>query len=252
MQLQTNTNKYKQGDYLGVLRHITISSGLLLIKFLEKNTKAFYTYKEDTHKIIVIFGIKIKFRTTSEKEEYIQNKFANCYVTGLENYPLDVLKKLEIGPYTYGPLNIRMWADCEGLKIGSFCSIAADVLFLCGGHHNYKTLSTYAIVPYICEDVEFNSNKKSIIVGDDVWIGTRATILNGITIGQGAVIGACSLVTKDVPPYAIVGGNPAHIIKYRFKKEIINELLSFADYSKININHLQYFGKNWGDKFASG
>ena len=68
--------------------------------------------------------------------------------------------------------------------------------------------------------------KGSIIVKDDVWIGTNAIICSGVTIGQGAIIAAGAVVTKDVAPYAIVGGNPAKVIKYRFDEEIRNKLLS--------------------------
>ena len=68
-------------------------------------------------------------------------------------------------------------------------------------------------------------SKGTVVIGNDVWIGARATILSGVTVGDGAVIGAGALVAKDVPPYAIVGGVPARLIKYRFSSEIINELL---------------------------
>ena len=70
-----------------------------------------------------------------------------------------------------------------------------------------------------------------IVVGDDVWVGQRAIIMSGVNIGQGAVIGAGAIVTKNVPPYAIVGGIPAKVIRYRFSEELIQELLKI-DYSK--------------------
>ena len=75
-------------------------------------------------------------------------------------------------------------------------------------------------------------SKGDIIVDDDVWIGYGATILSGVHIGQGAVIAAGAVVTKDVPPYAIVGGVPAKVIKYRFSPEIIQQLMKL-DYSKL-------------------
>lgn len=84
------------------------------------------------------------------------------------------------------------------------------------------------------------------MIKDDVWIGAQATIMSGVTIGQGAVIGAKALVTKDVPPYAIVGGVPAKVIKYRFEKEIIDELLKI-DFSKLDYKvikeHITLFEK---------
>ena len=76
-------------------------------------------------------------------------------------------------------------------------------------------------------------SKGDIIVENDVWIGYRATILSGVNIGQGAIIAAGSVVTKDVPPYAIVGGVPAKVIKYRFPPEMIGELLK-VDYSQLS------------------
>ena len=75
-------------------------------------------------------------------------------------------------------------------------------------------------------------SKGNIIVDDDVWIGFRSTILSGVHIGQGAIVAAGSLVTKDVPPYAIVGGVPAKVIKYRFSPEMITELLK-VDYNQL-------------------
>jgi len=76
-------------------------------------------------------------------------------------------------------------------------------------------------------------SKGLIIVEDDVWIGTRVIILSGIRIGQGAIIGAGSVVTKDVPPYAIVGGDPARVIKYRFDEETVKQLIKI-DFSRIS------------------
>lgn len=76
-------------------------------------------------------------------------------------------------------------------------------------------------------------SKGDIVVHDDVWIGFRAVILSGVEIGQGAVIAAGAVVTKDVPPYSIVGGNPARVIKSRFQQSIVDELMAI-DYSKVD------------------
>ncbi len=142
-------------------------------------------------------------------------------------------KKIHVGRKTYGPINARSWGNSdEFLKIGSFVSIAENVEFLLGGEHPYSGLSTY---PFKVMYFGFNEeaiSKGPIIVSDDVWIGHGATILSGVFIGQGAVIGAKSVVTKDVEPYSICAGNPAKHIKYRFSKEII-EILSKIDYAKI-------------------
>lgn len=81
-------------------------------------------------------------------------------------------------------------------------------------------------------------SKGPIVIGNDVWIGMDSMILSGVTIGQGAVIAAGSVVTKDVPPYAIVGGNPAKVIKYRFEPQIIDRLLKI-EFSNINDRFVQ-------------
>lgn len=143
--------------------------------------------------------------------------------------PFDVI---EVGKSTYGPINLHWFCDKkERLKIGNFCSIANGVLFLTGGNHHLKTLSTYPFDHYYKNGyVYYAPTKGPIVVEDDVWIGMNAMILSGVTIGQGAVIGAGSVVAKDVPPYAIYAGNK--VVKYRFSKEIIDKLIKF-DYSKL-------------------
>ena len=129
-----------------------------------------------------------------------------------------------VGRYTYGEINFSSFgASMEKLIIGDFCSIAGEVLFILGGNHDYYMLSTYPfLVNFFGEKNEAYSNGP-IIVKDDVWIGQRVTIMSGVEIGQGAVIAAGSVVTKSVPPYAIVGGVPAKLIKYRFPENIINK-----------------------------
>jgi len=142
------------------------------------------------------------------------------------------IEKVSVGKKTYGALHINTYGNPnEKLIIGSYCSIAGDVKFLLGGEHSYKTLSTYPFKKYICGLNENTLTKGPIIVKDDVWIGERSLILSGVTIGQGAIIGAGSVVTKDVPPYAIYAGGK--IIKYRFSDEIIEQLKKI-DYSKLS------------------
>lgn len=145
-------------------------------------------------------------------------------------FPLD---KVTVGNMTYGPIHaISFGGSDEGLVIGDYCSIADEVVFLLGGGHSMKTLLTYPFRAKVFNEVETTS-KGRIIVQDDVWIGYGATILSGVVLGQGCIVGARALVCKDVPPYAIVAGVPARIIRYRFDNDMRKRLLS-VDISKID------------------
>jgi acetyltransferase-like isoleucine patch superfamily enzyme len=162
--------------------------------------------------------------------------------------PMNVfdMNKISVGRYNYGELHLQVWQSKEQkLIVGDFVSIAPGVLFLLGGNHRYDTISTY---PFDAElnDFDFTSGKIEeektngpIILKDDVWIGTKAMIVSGVTIHQGAIVAAGSVVTKDVPPYAIVGGNPAKVIKYRFDDATIQQLRAKADYSKLTIEKIE-------------
>lgn len=140
---------------------------------------------------------------------------------------------VHVGNGTYGGILVFNDVPAQNLIIGNYCSIAANVTFLLGHDHRVDYLSTF---PYKAEVLHVQKSeaisKGDIIIDDDVWIGYRAIIMSGVHIGQGAVIAAGAVVTKDVPPYAIVGGIPAKIIKYRFEAKIINKLLKI-DYGKL-------------------
>lgn len=120
----------------------------------------------------------------------------------------------------------------DKLKIGKFCSIACGARFIfTSGNHSLKSLSTYTF-PIFFEEWELDraditsawDNKGDIIVGNDVWIGFEAVIMQGVKIGDGAIIGTRAVVTKDVPPYTIVGGVPARPIRKRFDDAVIERL----------------------------
>ena len=157
------------------------------------------------------------------------------------------MKLINVGNYSYGPLNILSDNPVAKLRIGSFCSIGPETLFVLNSEHNIKRFTSYPIYSMILNKGSEAESKGDIIVEDDVWIGTRATIMSGVHIGKGAVIAACAVVTKDVPPYAIVGGVPAHIIKYRFSEEIITKLCSI-DFSQMDekfiLAHYDSFSKD--------
>jgi len=121
----------------------------------------------------------------------------------------------------------------DKLIIGKFCSIACGAKFLFNSaNHDLTSLSTYPF-PLFFEEWDLRhedvtdawDNKGDIVVGNDVWIGYEAVILAGVSIGDGAVIGARSVVTRDVPPYTIVGGVPARPIRKRFDEDVIAALL---------------------------
>ncbi|NLW70396.1 MAG: CatB-related O-acetyltransferase [Eubacteriaceae bacterium] len=123
--------------------------------------------------------------------------------------------------------------NSDKIKIGKFCSIACSAKFMMtSGNHSMKSLSTYTF-PIFFEEWGLDNkkitdawdNKGDITVGNDVWIGLEAVIMSGITIGDGAIIGARAVVTKNVAPYTIVGGVPAKPIRKRFSEEVISELL---------------------------
>ena len=143
-------------------------------------------------------------------------------------------KLVKVGNASYGELNIVSFARKNKLYIGNFVSIAQEVAFILDAEHYTDHISTYPYkVKYLGIEKEESFGKGDIIVDDDVWIGYRSIIMSGVHIGQGAVVAAGSVVTKDVPPYAIVGGVPAKVIKYRFTPEVIAELMK-VDYSKLD------------------
>ncbi len=149
------------------------------------------------------------------------------------------LNSVTVGKGTYGQLNVRKFGNGPNvLRIGNYCSIADETVFLVDGGHPYETISTYPFKQGILGSFGESTSKGDIIVEDDVWIGYRSLILSGVHIGQGAVIAAGAIVSKDVPPYAIVGGVPAKVIRYRFNPEIIEELLK-VDYSKLTKEEIE-------------
>lgn len=136
-------------------------------------------------------------------------------------------KNYKIGEFTYGNPTILRWDDETQLTIGKYCSIAEGVTIVLGGGHRTDWVTTYPLSVFFDElnhCAGHPSTKGNICIGNDVWIGYGATVLSGVEIGDGAVVAANATVIKDVPPYAIVGGNPARLIKFRFDEETIRRL----------------------------
>ena len=175
----------------------------------------------------------------------------------LENYILQRLRAgkskpepkiiIPYGRHSYGPqpkivsVGVGTRLKAQGSKIGNFCSLSSDITFAFLDKHNYNWLSTFPFYAFY-EEWKFDLppayikgvfdpsvyRPNPIIVENDVWIASKVTVLEGVTIHNGAVVAMQSLVTKDVPPYAVVGGCPAKVIKYRFSPEEIDELLKIA------------------------
>jgi len=156
--------------------------------------------------------------------------------------------KIEVGNYTYGASNISLhtWGEGTKVKIGKYCSIAGNTHIYLGGNHRIDWFTTYPfghINTDIFPDFDGEGHPSSygdVIIGNDVWIGDDVTIMSGITIGNGAVLAAHAVITKDVLPYTVVGGNPAKLIKYRFDLATIDYLqqLKWWDLPESTVNKL--------------
>ena len=136
---------------------------------------------------------------------------------------------VEVGQATYGLLNVQsLYATPnEKLSIGNYVSIASDSLFLLGTNHQTDTFTTYPLHSKFLERTPLDAlSRGPIIVEDEVWIGSNAIVMSGVTLGKGSIIAAGAIVTRDVPPYAIVGGNPAKLIRFKFSEDIIAELMT--------------------------
>jgi acetyltransferase-like isoleucine patch superfamily enzyme len=142
-------------------------------------------------------------------------------------------ERLEMGRGSYGsPLVATFPSDTARVRIGAFVSIAVDVVLMDGGNHRMDWVSTYPFrarygLPGAYADGH-PQTRGDLVIGNDVWIGRGARVMSGLGIGDGAVIGGYSVVTRDVRPYAIVAGNPAREIRRRFTDEQVEALLRIA------------------------
>ena len=187
-------------------------------------------------------GIKSRFRSYSFKRNWRKNNVHNQTSAG--NIFND--KLVSVGKYTYGQLNVLTFDDKTKLSIGNFCSIGPNVWFIPSADHSLNHISTYPYKVNVLGEALEGVAKGDIIVDDDVWIGLGATILSGVHIGQGAVIAAGAVVSKDVSPYSIVAGTPAKSLKNRVSEEAISFLLTLdykaldEDMIKEHINDLYF------------
>lgn len=137
----------------------------------------------------------------------------------------------EVGPYvTLGDFSYISGPDayCEEAVIGKYCSIARGTT-IGVSDHNYNWVTTHPVICSKCYGITANDvlepQKNSPIIGNDVWIGMNSTIMRGVIVGDGSVVAANSVVTKNIDPYSIVAGNPAKVIKMRFNENVIRKLL---------------------------
>lgn len=149
---------------------------------------------------------------------------------------------VEVGRHSYGVPALRWWGERVNLRIGAFCSIACDVTIFLGGNHRTDWISTFPFLAFkrwnrgahsdmfarwknrIDSDGHL-STRGDVVIGNDVWLGEGCTILSGVHVGDGAVVATRAVVTKDIPPYAIVAGNPARVVGERFTQAEIDRLL---------------------------
>lgn len=169
-----------------------------------------------------------------------------------------------IGKHTYGwqSMQVDVFEGCEQVRvtIGKYSSIGPNLRIITSGIHPTDWVSTFPFRNRFNLEGKFKdgmpSTKGDIIIGNDVWIGTEVLILSGVTIGDGAIIASRALVTKDVPPYSIVGGSPAKVIKLRFTESEVTFLknLQWWDWPEEEIlKHVELFSssniKSFVDRF---
>ncbi|WP_091830551.1 MULTISPECIES: CatB-related O-acetyltransferase [Bosea] len=139
--------------------------------------------------------------------------------------------QITIGAYSYGRPKVRFPESGAKLTIGRYCSIADGIEIMLGGNHRTEWATTYpfpamsGLWPDAAGLAGADVSRGDVVIGSDVWLGSQALILSGVGIGHGAVVAARAVVTRDVPPYAIVAGNPARIVRYRMSEERIAALL---------------------------
>jgi virginiamycin A acetyltransferase len=184
-------------------------------------------------KIPVLRQLVRTFERRAFEKEWRRRNAHNQTKVGDRLFPIEVV---HVGKGSYGTITIQSLyvTPNEKLSIGNYVSIAPDVTFLLGVNHQMSTATTFPFYSKLIQRSSIDAiSKGPVIIEDEVWIGTGSMIFSGISIGKGSIIAAGAIVTKDVPPYAIVGGNPAKLIRYRFDEEIIELLkpIYFVNFS---------------------
>lgn len=194
-----------------------------IILFVKLFTKNKIRFGANVHPYTFKFLLKNKIKNVD---------FFNAYIGG-NNVNINDGVRFYENPIIFGNVTIDKYSSINGpstricsavneVRIGAYCSIASNVVIQ-EYYHNVNLVTTYSILSTILKKHKTNqiTSKGSIIISDDVWIGSNSVILSGVKIGRGAVIGAGSVVTKDVLPYSINAGNPSKMIRMRFNEEDI-------------------------------
>lgn len=183
---------------------------------------------------IPLLRVLVRFfeRRSFEKQWRSKNRHNETKV-GDRYFPMEVV---QVGKGTYGTITVQSLyvTENEKLVIGNYVSIAPDVTFFLGVNHQINTATTFPFYSKLIKRSPIDAiSNGPVVIEDEVWIGTGALIFSGVRVGKGAIIAAGSIVTKDVAPYAIVGGNPAKLIRFRFTQEIIDILkpICFVNFS---------------------
>ena len=183
-------------------------------------------------------------------ENYFQNEFSSQLLCETVSHP-----NISVGAFSYysGYHHKHRFEDCvryldkkskdtDKLLIGKYCSIGSGAVFMMAGNQGHRmdwvsTFPFYYQANIFKKSMNAYERSGDTHIGDDVWIGSEAMIMAGVSIGSGAIIAARAVVGKDVPPYAVVGGNPAQIIKYRFNENEIQQLLKLKwwDWPEIEV-----------------
>ncbi len=199
-----------------------------LVKTAFKNPITEYLY-------FVLNFIRNKFRYEHISQEYLSLVIRSNLEKNIRIYDHAIVKKSKIGTYTYVGRSSRV----NRASIGRFCCIGPNCIIGTGRHPSRTYVSSHPAfystgrqVGLTFSDKNYYEELGSVVIGNDVWLGTNVIVADSVKIGDGAIIAAGAVVTKDIPAYAIYGGVPAKLIRYRFEQDVIEFLLKFKWWGK--------------------